>query len=191
MHKIHSLILLFFLFSTIANSQSIEDLDKKNGFNQFQLGDSYTKWQSDLKLTQFEYHIPNAKLYFYTGKCCQDLFGFKVEGIFMTFQNDKLVEININLDRERQRQDSQILVDCQSKLKRVINSLVALYGIPQSGQEPKDLQKKDPTYILAWIGKKAILKLEHSYVLSGNFECKTEITVSDWTWKEETYKPEF
>ena len=184
-------VLLIFLFSGSILAQDIDDLDKKNGFNQFRLGDSYIKWQSDLKLTEFEFHTPNTKVYFYEGNCCQSLFGYKIEGIFMTFQNDKLVSLDISIDRERYRQDSQVLEDCQKRLKSMMRSLVALYGVPQSVSEPKDLSRENPTYILGWIGEKVILNFEHSYIMNKNIECKSVITVANREWMFNTYKPEF
>ncbi|MFT4224417.1 hypothetical protein [Dysgonomonas sp.] len=187
----HKLLILLMLSSISLFSQSIDDLDTRNGFNQFKLGDSYIKWQSDLKPTGFKFHMPNTELYFYTGNCCSSLFGFKIEGIFMTFQNNKLVEISIDLDRERERQDTQYMVDCQNRLKSVLNSLVALYGTPQSIKEPKDLVRENPTYILGWIGEKVILKVEHSFIFKGGSGCKTRITVSNREWLFNTYKPEF
>lgn len=187
----HKLLIILTLTTISLFSQSIEDLDTKNGFNQFKLGDLYTKWQSNLELTEFKYQDADTKLYFYTGNCCSSLFGFKIEGIFMTFHNNKLVDISIDLDRERERQDTQWMVDCQKRLSSVMKSFVALYGIPQSVNEPKDIIRDNPTYILGWIGEKVVLKVEHTYIMKGGTGCKTNISVSDREWLFNTYKPEF
>ena len=43
-------------------------LDEKNGFKEFQIGDSFSKWQANLTFTNSN---GENKYYTYTGSCCQ------------------------------------------------------------------------------------------------------------------------
>jgi len=188
------ILLLLFVSCCLTNlyAQSIDDLDRKNGFNQFQLGDSKSKWDSYMELTEFKFNDPNTKMYFYTGNCCPKLFGYDLRGVFLTFQKDKLVEIAILFDKGKGNQ--QALVDCQDRLLEIMRNLIILYGEPQSAQNPK---ASTPTPCLMWTGKKVSLVVTHAQYFNANLDCSTNITVSDMQYLNGKYdlqnplKPDF
>lgn len=172
------LLLLFFAFYCMANlsAQSIDDLDKKNGFNQFQFGDHISQWDSYVKLTEFKFTDPNTKVYHYTGNCCQKLFWYDIAGIFLTFHKDELVVIEIVFEKGKSRQY------CDERLVEIMKNLVALYGEPHSVETP---ETGSPTPCLMWMGQKVILIVTHTRNYDSS--CVTDIEIYNMKYFEKQY----
>src|SRR5688572_6446878 len=91
-----SIIAITLTFSATFG-QSLADLDAKNGFKDFKIGDLYSKWQANL---QYEgYGADSTKQYTYTGACCNMVFDYPVETITLYFKDNKLVVITIELEK--------------------------------------------------------------------------------------------
>ena len=79
MKKLWTSIFASFLIFSVAFAQTIDQLDKKNGFKDFTLGDAFSKWQSQLKLERN--WDDGSKTYLYRGTCCNMVFNYPVEKI--------------------------------------------------------------------------------------------------------------
>lgn len=167
-------LLAFMLIATNSLfSQSIKDLDTKNGFKEIKLSDNYSKWESDLK---FSRNIgDDGKLYKYTGNCCEKLFEYKIDNIDLHFQDNKLVAIYITTVKLQESKD----ISGKSTLyygddAQSINSSIAfLFGEPTSKRMPED----SDNIFLDWQGEDVMLSSK--YIFLGTFSGdKMQITVA-------------
>lgn len=133
------LLLLFLLFLTIKiQAQTIESLDKKKGFNDFTIGDTYEKWRYQL---QFESSDYNSKTYSYI-PALPDLFNkYPIHLVLLKFNNDKLIELNIILKKWEANNTS---VNMESNMKNTIENFTdiglrfnTLFGKPTKTISPK------------------------------------------------------
>ncbi|TXD80921.1 hypothetical protein ESY86_19760 [Subsaximicrobium wynnwilliamsii] len=101
-------ILVYLLFVTLpllSYSQSEPNLilDEKNGFKDLKIGDNYSKWSSDLTLTNTDNGI---KYYDFIGSCCKKLFSSDLEKIGLGFKNNILDVIFLTTPTERDYSES-------------------------------------------------------------------------------------
>ena len=102
------LIILLIVSSFFNNSysQTTAQLDQKNGFKEFKLGDAKSKWVSQLGR-------PNARLantFDYAGECCREAFGFPLQNIGLSFsQANKLSTIYLQYGAQPLEQFRSIL----------------------------------------------------------------------------------
>ncbi len=173
MKKIALIILSFFLLAT-AFGQTIDKLDEKNGFKDFTLGDSYTKWQSQLK---FEGNWNDGtKAYIYTGYCCQKVFDYAVDKIVLRFNGDKLVGIYITTKNFQKgyAESGEYTKWRSDDFESLKSSFSYLYGKPTSYDAPEG--SGEVTYI--WTGKKVILFSKYEYLGIQNGD-RQQIIVAD------------
>lgn len=65
-------------------------MDEKNGFKDFQIGDSFSKWEKELKFLSKNNDLVN---YTYVGNCCTTIFNVDIEFINLGFKNGELAVI--------------------------------------------------------------------------------------------------
>lgn len=84
---------LLFPLSVLSQSKMNKILDERNGFKEFKIDDSYSKWKENLEfIGSGNYDI---KQYLYTGSCCHQIFEFDIDSIKLGFKNDKLYLISL------------------------------------------------------------------------------------------------
>lgn len=172
MKKITFLALML-ITTTMLFSQSIKDLDVKNGFKHIQLSDNYLKWENDLIFLRTI--GDDGKLYKYTGSCCEKLFEYKIENIDLHFQENKLVAIyitTVNLQESKDISGKSTLY--YGEAAQNINSSIAfLFGEPTSKRMPED----SDDIFLDWEAENVLLSSK--YIFLGTFSGdKVQITVA-------------
>tara|TARA_B100000700_G_C14495742_1_gene601719 strand:+ start:63 stop:593 length:531 start_codon:yes stop_codon:yes gene_type:complete len=86
------LLFILLCLPLIGLGQDLNRLDEKAGFRDFKIGDSFSKWESELGLPD------KNNRYVYLGNCCKELFGYPIKLIILRFEGEEnsiLVEINI------------------------------------------------------------------------------------------------
>lgn len=147
---ITTLICLF--ISPVLVSQNKEKLDEKNGFRDFKLGDTYSKWQSNLS---YQESRDGVKRYFYTGNCCNTLYNYPVKRILLDFENNKL--ITISLLHETIPEDSS---DTKIDPGKIYNKLIEDFGKFDTSDKTEGSGK----IYLYWFGKKVDLLFVWTYL---------------------------
>lgn len=94
MKKTYIIILIF--LSQIAISQTINDLDIKNGFRNFKLGSSPLQNKNIIKNDFQNPSFPSVVAYKYNGTDLESIFGVKVESIELSFFKNKLFSIGVS-----------------------------------------------------------------------------------------------
>jgi len=96
MKKIILFTFLFLYISLTANSQSVNDLDTKNGYKDFKIGDSFEKYEGKLIFRDYLKNDSNTPTYLVKQEFLySDLFGYKIKAITLTFKANKLIMIDI------------------------------------------------------------------------------------------------
>lgn len=168
-----TLAIIMFLMLNVF-SQTINKLDEKNGFKDFTLGDSYTKWQSQLK---FEGNWDDGtKAYLYTGYCCQKVFNYPVDKIVLRFNGDKLVVIYITTKKfQKEYAESGKFTKWRTDDFESINSSFShLFGEPTSDDFSEGIG--EITHI--WKGNKVILFSKYQYLGVQNGD-RQQIIIAD------------
>jgi hypothetical protein len=173
MIKFISLIFSLFI-AFIINSQVSTKLDEKNGFKDFQIGDSYDKWK--VNLIKVSGNADKLK-YKYTGSCCQQVFDYDVEEILLEFKNNKLINIIITLEqweKSTSENDFTNLATCFDNIDNLATKFETLFG------KHSDYKKDEKTGIITygWFGNKIALTCSMQYqgIRAG---CKPFIILGD------------
>ncbi len=146
-------IILIILISPLVIGQSLQKLDDKNGFRNFKFGSPYSSWENQLtfqKITDSQ-----INLYEYNGGCCDSFMGVKIANIILGFNNNKLEQIIIELDKNNS-------TDIPLKLKeyRTIASNLSLeFGKPSNYSSDVDTGEIK-SY---WHGNKVSMALYNFY----------------------------
>lgn len=90
------LSILFLIFFANAFSQSIQNLDLKNGFRQFKLGSSPTQIKNIVPQENQFSQNPNVKTYDYVGNDIQYIVNVKIDKINLSFFKNKLFMISVS-----------------------------------------------------------------------------------------------
>ena len=154
-------ILIFCLFlANYAHGQTINKLDEKNGFKDFKLGDSYTKWSN--YLTFDGTWKDGSKAYVYTGNCCNTVFEYDIESIILRFYSEKLVAIILTTKKFQESFDvSGQYTNWRSKdFESIKTSFSILFGPPTG----LDKGENTGTITHSWIGKKVVLFSVYEYL---------------------------
>jgi hypothetical protein len=164
---VFGIFLLFQLFPTISYGQSTIQLDALNGFKEFKLGDSYTKWMEDLlELNQTGKN--NERMYKYVGSCCQSVFEFPVDGIILGFYNEKLVRIAITLQNFQEYYDCEHTIFGQQGYPELKSNFTALFGEQTGFNVASESQMRSnqqiPHILSSWTGDKVKLLIAYYYI---------------------------
>ena len=158
---------LISLITLIGNSsaQSLADLDKRNGFKELKLGDSYNKWAKDLvKLSSNKYAKPGESFFRYRGNCCLKIFEFDVKEIVLTFNEDKIIRIYIQLVNFQKfyNRDHTIGFSKTGGYEKLNSKFTSLFGKPSGSYMPED---GTPYHIqTGWFGQEVYLKTYYKYI---------------------------
>lgn len=164
MKKTFHLIVLSIL-TVAVNGQNNTELDIKNGFKDFQIGDDYTKWKDSMYELYYENpsSVPTgSNLYKYTGSCCQQIFEINLKEIRLTFYKNKLVVIDLVTENFKKIYNLEYTVFNQKGYKELNQSLASLFGKPGFYDTPEN---QPPVYIVTgWAGKKNALLSRYNYI---------------------------
>ena len=153
------LLLILLCLPMIGFGQDIDKLDEKKGFKDFKLGDTYTKWQSQIthnKSLDNQY----TKGYLYSGNCCQKVFNYPVEQIILRFKEDILVGIHITTKKFQQEfaKSGRHTEWRADDFESINNSFSRLFGEFTS----YDTRNSEMSFI--WEGEKVILFSNYDYL---------------------------
>ncbi|WP_222616344.1 hypothetical protein, partial [Flavobacterium bernardetii] len=142
MNKI--LFLLIFICQT-SISQTLNDLDIKNGFRHFKFGSSPSLIKNIVKQENQASQNPNVVVYDYVGSDIDNIFNEKVESISLSFFKNKLFNIGVNFgDFE------------SSDFERILSALEKTYG--EKWVKPTNKDGKILNGAI-WAGKNVVLEL--------------------------------
>ena len=144
-------------------AQDLSNLDKKNGYNKFNLESPYNDYKNDIKFLFEGYD--KVKYYKYIKSDISMIFGVKVSEINLGFYKGKLYTISIDLG-----------VTSTSEDMRLQSNLMELFGY-QSLMESKSSKDKDFDYEwgLQWISQKVLMQLSKYSCMSKTSACETEL----------------
>ena len=181
MKQILTLLFSFFIFFNGISQVNLK-LDEKNGFKDFQIGDSYEKWKLNLVKISGE---KDRIIYRYNGECCQQVFNYEVEEILLEFRSNKLINISITLEQWEKStgpNDFTDLKTCFENIDDLAEKFDALFG-PHA-----DYSKNENTGIISygWYGNKIALSCSMQYqgIRAG---CKPIILLGDMTSTEKGF----
>lgn len=167
METLKKLQIVFALVSIgfIAHSQTISELDKKNGFKDFQLGDLITKWEKDLIYQGTMNNGSNIKVYTYIGSCCRQAFNYDLDSIELGFLDGKLTVIYLTTKQFQEAgydTDRGIYTRWNGtkdfdKLKDALTSYFGEYSSVDKGGNSGDIS-------FYWLGQKVLLELKYDYL---------------------------
>lgn len=168
-------VIALFVSPLFVNSQTNFELDSKNGFKDFQIGDSYSKWVKDLIFSRQGGN--SSTIYKYMGSCCRKVFDYNVRQIELEFMNSKLITIFITLEQwEKPLVNGEFtdLNKCLDKFEDIRSNFVYLFG------EPARLDSDENTgrITLLWAGRKIALSATCEYQGVNN-GCKPYVIIGD------------
>jgi hypothetical protein len=135
--------IIFLMIPSLSFAQSIDELDKKGGFKEFQIGDTLSEHESKIK---FSKTLDNAdtKLYLvkdlvsvksYTGEVELEFYKGKVQEVIVSFKNST-----------------------KAGFEDILKSLETLYG-PSSKEKEKSRELDRFEKISVWSGQKIKLRI--------------------------------
>lgn len=177
MKKLIYLLTVISLTTLTGKSQSSVQLDEKNGFKDIKLGDSFSKWSSQLKY--IDTRDGTEKIYKYVGTCCQDVFGTAVESIDIIFANDKIIYIGITLKPYQDNRANGMPAKFRhpnDDFNKLVVNFKSLFGDTQEGVPNENAGLM---YSKIWEGQKVVLLADYYFMGSYDF---SKISVLDKTY---------
>lgn len=137
--------------------QNINNLDVRNGFKDFKLGDNYSKWSSQLAYSRTK--SDGVKIYEYTGTCCSMLFDYNLAKIELGFLNSSLIIIYLETENFQKpySESNQFTNWRKDDFERINNSFEVLFGKPSGIDAEEDI-----TY--HWQSKQVLLRSTYKYL---------------------------
>lgn len=151
------LFLLSSLFTILGNAQSISELDKKNGFKDFKLGDDFSKWSSQVAYSRT--NEDGLKVYSYVGNCCNKVFDYKLNTIELGFLNSKLVLIYLETEKFQKpySESKEFTTWRNTDFESINNSFQGLFGKPTGHNSEGDIS-------FFWQSQKVMLRSTYKYL---------------------------
>ena len=152
------LIATLFLFLNHSFSQTIDKLDEKKGFKDFQIGDSYDKWKD--KIVEVGRWDDGDIGYNYTGSCCKEIFDYPIKEILLRFKNKSLEAIIITTENfQKPYSETGSYTQWRDKdFERIKNLFSQLFGPPTS------LNSNEGNVNYYWEGKEVVLVSMYQYL---------------------------
>ena len=88
-------IIILMLLSQFSISQTISDLDIKNGFRHFKLGSSPSQNKNIVKKDYQNSSFPDVVVYSYNGADLKSILGVEIKSIGLSFFKDRLFSIRV------------------------------------------------------------------------------------------------
>jgi hypothetical protein len=179
---LHSIVFVFFIG---LNAQTIEKLDIKNGFKDFILGESYSKWESFLVRTGS--WDDGSVGYSYNGNCCLKIFEYDVESILLRFHDNKIVGIYITTKKfqESYVKSGKYTEWRTQDFESIRVSFTMLFG------EPSYYSTSDSGNVtFQWKGKKVNLNSTYEFLGTEKGD-RVQVSLEDLTFINEGVKNGF
>ena len=173
-----SIVLLLIIGFSNIYCQSLADLDARNGYKDLKLGDSFNKWSSDLTELFRDDAVKGERYFKYNGMCCTKVFEFPVERIILTFYDNKIVRIYIELQNFQTFYKRQYTTGfSKDGGYNILNSeFASLFGKPSDSKFEKD---GNPYHIFTgWFGQKVHLESCYKYIGAAEGEFAVIVIVS-------------
>lgn len=113
------LIISIILFLSVNSNCQSSIVSEKNGFKEFQFGDSLSKWILNLSGANSEGG------YQYSGSCCQDFLDYKADKIYLYFEKQKLYKVLVFFPVPDYNNDGAIITD---DIIKVFHTLDNFFG---------------------------------------------------------------
>lgn len=110
------LITTLTLFLTLNSNCQSSIFSEKNGFKDFQFGDSMSKWVLDLS------GVNSDGGWEYSGSCCRDFLDYKADKIFLYFDKMKLYKVVVFFPVPDYNNDGAIITDDILKVFQTFDS---------------------------------------------------------------------
>ncbi len=152
-------ILILILTNQFYFSQTKADLDTKYGFKDIKLDEPYQKWKP-LLISDYIKKDDNGNIIgVLANSKSYDVFGFKVNSIVLTFQNEKLSQIELNLEHF---QDADVANEKYVKwraddFEKIYSNFNLLFG---TGEKATG-EKFDCDIIGMWVSDLLVLDLRY------------------------------
>jgi|AntRauTorckE5430_2_1112549.scaffolds.fasta_scaffold01534_4 hypothetical protein len=181
-----AIILLNLTILSAAFGQNINNLDEKNGFKDFTLGDNFSKWKDEL--TSEKKYDDGTKTCLYTGECCQKVFNYSVDKIILRFDSEKLVGIYITTEKFQKEYSvsGKYTTWRADDFQRINFSFSNLFGkvtLIENNDKGGEI-----TYI--WKGKKTMLLSTYEYLGIQNGD-RQQIVIVDMSFLEKELQSGF
>ena len=163
MKTLLSIILSILVFTTIS-AQTNKKLDQENGFLEFKLGDSFSKWKNQVD-AGFDFD-ENAKGYIYTASCCKEFLGYPVANIILEFRNQKLTGIFFTLERfQKGSLESNVsAIPRTSDYDKINAYFTKQYGKPLEDYDYEEEEDEEEVVAYTWAGKKVVLYSHYQFL---------------------------
>ena len=145
------------------------ELDSHRNLNEINLGDSYQKWKNFL----FDKEVHDKFVLSYTFKsdsCCNELFGNAAKLVKLTFQNDKVVSIRIELKSffEGKKivtsdEGNLAIETAVAKYETINKNFSNLFGKPYASHSNQENIPGEPEAIVQWRGANTFLETNYYY----------------------------
>lgn len=175
MKKITLFTFLFIYISLTAFSQSVNDLDTKNGYKDFKIGDSFEKYEGKLIFRDYLKNDSNTPTYIVKQEFLySDLFGYKIKAITLTFKANKLIMIDIWL--KEIVPEGVVWSFNANDFTNITNKFKSLFGEQKYGMFDDD---QGTNMMMIWKGKKVELWVKFVFrgtMVGGHF---IKVTIID------------
>ena len=180
------LSVLFLQISLLFFGQNINDLDSKNGFKDFTIGDPFSKWEKNIQNDGI--WDDGSPSYLYNGSCCNKLFNYDVERIKLRFNKGQLVGIYITTKKFQKEyiESGEFTKWRKDDFENIKMSFSMLFGPPTSFLNDEETSEVSYT----WIGKKVGLISTYQYLGVRNGD-RQQISIVSLSYLQETMKNGF
>ena len=167
------LILIFFTLwinhGVYSQNVSNPELDLHRNFSDINLGDSYEKWEKFL----FNKEVHNERAFsctFKSDRCCNTLFDNPTSLVWITFQDNKVASIRIELRNFFEGKKMVTTADVKVAIKNAITKYVminkrfsTLFGEPHASHSDEHDIPNEPASIMQWLGANTFLETNYYY----------------------------
>lgn len=171
--KAFSSIFLFLPIALLAQAQSQNvanpALDLHRNFSEINLGDNYEKWKKFL----LNKEVHNKQTFSYTFKsdsCCNNLFGNPTSLVCVTFQNDTVVSIRIELKNFFEGKKMVTAAEVKTAIESAVTKYAminkrfsTLFGEPYASHKNEQDIPDEPASIAQWLGANTFLETNYYY----------------------------
>jgi hypothetical protein len=164
-----TLLWMFTFLPAMLLAQGTHNPTDHKKFIEVNLGDPFSKWGDFL--FDKEDHMNDSYSYsFKRGSCCNAVFGNEVETVRLTFQGDKVVEINIRLknffEGKKLTTATEIKTATQeatTKYQTINEQFTSLFGKPYANRRKENNIQDLPLYTTQWLDKNIHLETQYYY----------------------------
>lgn len=166
-------ILIFFAlginYEVYSQNVSNPELDLHRNVSEINLGDSYEKWKKFL----FNKEVHNERAFSYTfqsDSCCNTVFDNPTSLVWITFQDNKVASIRIELRNFLEGKKMTTAADVKLAVQSAVMKYVTinkrfstLFGDPYASHSNEQGIRDEPTSIVQWMGTNTFLESNYYY----------------------------